>query len=146
MSYSRSCSCTSPADISPNVSLLSFMSLKMAASCSFCTLWGREDTEEKGAPSPQWGDATRARAWGPALSAAAVSAFQDKKKIKPKRNPLKTHELVWENDLSWKVLKAGSTSWVFPEGLGRTQVTLWVPVPLFSLGPPFSVDLAPPGR
>lgn len=34
ISYSLSCSFMSPSDISPNVSLFSFMSLKMAASCS----------------------------------------------------------------------------------------------------------------
>lgn len=34
ISYSLSCSFMSRSDISPNVSLFSFMSLKMAASCS----------------------------------------------------------------------------------------------------------------
>lgn len=50
ISYSLSCSFMSPSDISPNVSLFSFISLKMAASCSLCTLSRRKG--EVGIASP----------------------------------------------------------------------------------------------
>lgn len=50
ISYSLSCSFMSPSDISPNVSLFSFISLKMAASCSLWTLLRRKG--EVGIASP----------------------------------------------------------------------------------------------
>lgn len=70
ISYSLSCSFMSPSDISPNVSLFSFMSLKMAASCSLWTLSTRKG--EVGIASPQhalwastpWSSETWNQTWG----------------------------------------------------------------------------------